>query len=163
MAKPTIYLDTSVINFLYADDAPEKKEITVAFFDDFISKSLYETFITEYVLDEINQTYNEQDRNRLLEAVQNHPITILPLKNSKEVVSLAKIYLASGILPPKKIFDALHVACCTVSKIDYLVSWNYKHLANINRERRILAKNYELGFMHSLKIITPFELIGYGT
>jgi len=32
MIKSTIYLDTSVINFLFADDAPEKKEITMDFF-----------------------------------------------------------------------------------------------------------------------------------
>lgn len=163
MPKPTIYLDTSVINFLYADDAPEKKEITVAFFEDFISASIYETFITEYVLDEINQTQDEYDRNRLLEAVENHPITVLPLKESSEVISLARIYLDSNILPPKKLFDALHIACTTISKIDYLVSWNFKHLANINRERRILDKNYEFGYMHPLRIITPIELIGYGT
>ena len=37
--KPTVYLNTSVINFFYTDDAPEKKEITVIFFEDFVKKS----------------------------------------------------------------------------------------------------------------------------
>lgn len=75
---------------------------------------------------------------------------------------LAQNYLDNGIMPSKKLFDALHVAFCVVSKIDYLVSWNFKHLANINRERRILAKNYELGYIHPLRITTPTELTGYG-
>lgn len=163
MPKPTIYLDTSVINFLYADDAPEKREITVAFFEDFVRLAIYETFITGYVLDEINQTPNLVTKERLLKVFQTYPISILQLKDSGEVDILAKSYLDNSILPKKKIFDALHVACCTIAKIDYLVSWNFKHLANINRERRIIAKNYELGYIHPLKIITPFELIDYGT
>ena len=73
----------------------------------------------------------------------------------------SKIILKKTI-PRKNVFDALHVAFCAVNKIDYLVSWNFKHLANINRERRILSKNYEIGYIHALRIITPTELTGYG-
>ena len=87
----------------------------------------------------------------------------MPVDKLEEIGLLAQNYLDNGIMPPKKLFDALHVAFCVVSKIDYLVSWNFKHLANINRERRVLAKNYELGYIHPLRIITPTELTGYGT
>lgn len=62
-------------------------------------------------------------------------------------------------MPAKKLYDALHVACCVVEKIDYLVSWNYKHLANVNRERKVLSLNYQLGFLHPLRILTPTDLI----
>jgi predicted nucleic acid-binding protein len=161
--KTTIYLDTSVINFLFADDSPEKKEITVDFFDNFVRLGIYETFITEYVIAEINQTTNVEERLRLLKIVEDYPIEILPVEKMEEIGLLAQNYLDNGIMPPKKLFDALHVAFCVVSKIDYLVSWNFKHLANINRERRVLAKNYELGYIHPLRIITPTELTGYGT
>ncbi len=162
MIKSTIYLDTSVINFLFADDAPEKKEITVDFFDNFVRLGIYATYITEYVIAEINQTTNEEERSRLLKVVEDYPIEILSIEKLQEVGLLAQNYLDNGIIPPKKLFDALHVAFCVVAKIDYLVSWNFKHLANINRERRILAKNYELGYIHPLRIITPTELTGYG-
>lgn len=162
MTKSTIYLDTSAINFLFADDAPEKKEITVDFFDNFIKLGLYDTYVTEYVIAEINQTSNEEERNKLLKVVEDYPIEVLPVVKVDEIGFLAQMYLDTGIMPPKKLFDALHVAFCVVAKIDYLVSWNFKHLANINRERRILAKNYELGYIHPLRIITPTELTGYG-
>lgn len=162
MIKSTIYLDTSAINFLFADDAPEKKEITVDFFDNFIKLGFYDTYITEYVIAEINQTANESERDRLLKVIEDYPIEILSVGKSEEIGRLAQNYLDNGIMPPRKLFDALHVAFCVVSKIDYLVSWNFKHLANINRERRILAKNYELGYIHPLRIITPTELTGYG-
>jgi predicted nucleic acid-binding protein len=162
MTKSTIYLDTSVINFLFADDAPEKKEITVDFFENFVRLGLYDTFITEYVIAEINQTADDEQRNQLLKVIENYPIEILPVEKIEEIGMLAQNYLDNEIMPPKKLFDALHVAFCVVAKIDYLVSWNFKHLANINRERRILAKNYELGYIHPLRIITPTELTGYG-
>lgn len=162
MIKSTIYLDTSVINFLFADDAPEKKEITIDFFENFVKLGVYDTYITEYVIAEINQTLHNEERQRLLKIVEDYPIEILPVDKVEEIGTLAQDYLDQGIMPPKKLFDALHVAFCVVSKIDYLVSWNFKHLANINRERRILAKNYELGYIHPLRIITPTELTGYG-
>lgn len=162
MTKPSLYLDTSAINFLFADDAPEKKEITVDFFDNFIRLGIYDTFITEFVIAEINQTPSQVERNQLLKVIEEYPIEVLPVEKIEEIGSLAQIYLDAGIMPPKKLFDALHVAFCVVAKIDYLVSWNFKHLANINRERRILAKNYEIGYIHPLRIITPTELTGYG-
>ena len=59
--------------------------------------------------------------------------------------------------------DALHVAFCTVNKIDYLVSWNYKHLANVNREKKITAINIQYNYLHPLRICTPLELIDYGS
>ena len=51
-----IYLDTSVISFLYADDAPEKQEITIDFFDNFIKTGIYQAIISEFVLQEIENT-----------------------------------------------------------------------------------------------------------
>jgi hypothetical protein len=150
-------------HFLFADDAPEKREITVDFFDNFIKLGLYDTFITEFVIAEINQTENFEERGRLLKVIEEYPIEVLPVEKMEEIGALAQIYLTNGIMPAKKLFDALHVAFCVVTKIDYLVSWNFKHLANINRERRILAKNYEIGYIHPLRIITPTELVGYGS
>jgi hypothetical protein len=54
------------------------------------------------------------------------------------------------------------IACAVINQIDYLVSWNYRHLANVNRERMVLATNLELGYLDKFRIITPLELIDYG-
>lgn len=56
--------------------------------------------------------------------------------------------------------DALHVAIATVNQMDVLLSWNYQHLANVNREKRIIAENMNNNYWHNLRIITPLELIG---
>ena len=55
----------------------------------------------------------------------------------------------------------MHIACSVIHQIDYLVSWNYKHLANVNRERKIIALNTKLNYLHNFRIITPFELLDY--
>ncbi len=54
MKIPKVYLDTSVINFLFAEDAPEKQEITIEFFNEYINRNLYGVFISPVVVDEIN-------------------------------------------------------------------------------------------------------------
>ena len=49
-----------------------------------------------------------------------------------------------------------------VHEIDYLVSWNYKHLANVNRKKKVLAVNVANNYLKPIRIITPIELIDYG-
>lgn len=156
-----IYLDTSVISFLYADDAPEKQEITIDFFDNFIKTGIYQATISEFVLQEIENTGNELLREKLKAAVLDYPIEIVSVTNEDELQRMAYAYISEGVIPAKKLLDALHVAACTVLSINFLVSWNYKHLANISRERRILAVNLENNYINPLRIITPIELINY--
>lgn len=156
-----IYLDTSVISFLYADDAPEKQEITLDFFDNFIKTGIYQAIISDFVLQEIQNTSNEVLKGKLKAAVLDYPITIISETDEGEVERMATAYISGGVIPQKKLLDALHVAVCTVMSINILVSWNYKHLANINRERRILAVNLENNYINPLRIITPIELINY--
>ena len=59
-----IYLDTSVINFIYADDSPERKEMTIDLFDNFIKPEIYETYISPFVIAEIENTRNIEKRNK---------------------------------------------------------------------------------------------------
>lgn len=160
--RSTVYLDTSAINFLFADDSPEKQAITVDFFENFIRLGVYETWVSDYVLQEINQTPSEVQRNRLLTVIDEYPIDVLAIENEEEVDLLADSYLRAGIIPPRKLLDALHVATCTIQRIDYLVSWNYKHLANVNREQKILALNFQQNYRHPIRILTPTDLIDYG-
>lgn len=159
----SLYLDTSVINFLFAEDAPEKREITVDFFERYVRTGIYRTVISNFVTDEILQTPEEKKREKLLQTLVDYPVELLELSNQKqEIVSLADRYMERAVMPPRKYLDALHVACAVVQAIPYLVSWNYKHLANVNRERRVLAVNYEMGYTNSFRIVTPLELFDDG-
>lgn len=98
-----------------------------------------------------------------MKVIENYPIDLLEYqaKQEQEIQDLSQQYINEGIIPRKKEADALHVGLSTVFKIDYLVSWNYKHLANINKANRIRIVNLENNYTHDLKIITPIELISY--
>ena len=157
--KIKIYLDTSVPNFLYADDAPQLKLATIDLFDNYIKNGIYKTHISNFVIQEINQTENIEKRNKLLHVIETYHIHILSMDSMDEMQELAGKYMEKNIFPPKKVFDALHIACSVIHKIDYLVSWNYQHLANVNREKKIMIVNIENNYLHPLRIITPLELI----
>ena len=64
-----------------------------------------------------------------------------------------------AVIPRKKFDDALHIAVCTVHDVDVLVSWNFEHLANVNKERRVLRVNQANGYYHPLRITTPLEVM----
>ncbi|MEK6794440.1 MAG: hypothetical protein AABZ39_06670 [Spirochaetota bacterium] len=77
----------------------------------------------------------------------------------QEIESVAQGYIEHGIIPRKKIEDALHIAISTVFEIDALVSWNYRHLANLYKERKIVSRNMSEGYSHTLRICTPMEVM----
>ncbi len=64
------------------------------------------------------------------------------------------------VLTPKYTENAWHVATCTIAKLDYLVSWNFRHLVNRQREIGFNAVNLLQGYP-SIRIVNPLELI-YG-
>jgi hypothetical protein len=83
------------------------------------------------------------------------------LERSAEVEALAQKYLARKVVPLSYADDARHVAVCTIARIEYLVSWNFKHLANVRREVGFNAINLLQGYS-PLRIVTPSSLIhGY--
>ena len=80
------------------------------------------------------------------------------LPSNLEIERLADLYLAQGIIPAKKREDALHVAHATVHGLDILLSWNFKHLANVRREGLIAAENQREGYPHALRLLSPLEV-----
>jgi predicted nucleic acid-binding protein len=161
LRKSKIYLDTSVISFLYADDAPDKRDITIDFFRDFIRTAIYETYISDFVVAEIENTTDLKHKQRMLSVIADYNISFLELNNRPELDELAANYIKEGIIPEKKLLDAYHIAVAVTNQINILVSWNYKHLANVNRERRINVVNLAKNYLNEIRIITSLELMDY--
>ncbi|MDD2716134.1 MAG: type II toxin-antitoxin system VapC family toxin [Candidatus Wallbacteria bacterium] len=151
--KLKLYLDTSVWNFFFADDSPDKMEITKRFFKNIQN---FDIFISSVVIEEIEQSPNEK-KLLLEELIKKHQPSILEINS--EIRRLAKLYVAKGIIPAKSINDAIHIACSTYFGIDVLLSWNYKHLANIFKKRKVSISNLEEGYLKPLEITTPMEVI----
>jgi len=158
MKKLKIYLDTSVINFLFADDAPENKRTTEQFFNDYVERNRFETYISDVVIEEIEKTEDEDKKKKLLHVIAKYELLIFKLTD--EAIRLAHKYIVEKIIPKKKIDDARHLAIATVNECDALVSWNFKHLANINKERLVGAENIKVGYSYPLRLITPLEVMG---
>ncbi len=81
---------------------------------------------------------------------------------TEEAAILAEGYVARGIFHRKYLADALHVALASVHKIDYLVTWNFGHLANVRRQARIRLFNTAAGFFVPM-IVTPEFLVSEAT
>ena len=153
-----IYLDTSVINFLFADDAPEKRDATIKFFERVVRHS-DAVFISPLVVVEIERTRDAKRRSQLLGVLQDNALPMLRPEPPAEVELLVAAYQRRGAIPPGQLEDATHVAICTVNEVDVLASWNFRHLANVKRERRIAAVNESLGYVYPLRITTPLEVM----
>jgi len=156
MRKLRIYLDTSVINFLFADDAPDFRKVTEDFFATHASR--YDLYVSDVVRLEISKAQDPIHRQRLLGVLEKHAIRVLPMDRRTEVEQLARLYLARGIMPPAKMEDALHVAFAVVYEMDVLLSWNFRHLANVNKEARLMAVSVEAGYRHTVRLTSPMEV-----
>jgi hypothetical protein len=81
---------------------------------------------------------------------------------TKEAADLAKMYIAHGIVRKASLADAQHIALASISRVDALVSWNFKHIVNLERIRGYNSINLRYGYP-PIEIRTPWEVIGYGS
>ena len=156
MKRLRIYLDTSIINFLFADDAPDFRKVTEDFFAVYAIR--YDLFVSDVVMAEILRDPDPVHRAKLTDVLASHDVAMLPAEHLDEVRLLAGRYLEAGIVPENKAEDALHVAYATVFEMDFLLSWNFKHLANVRREARFLAVNEMMGYRYPLRLLSPLEV-----
>jgi len=161
LKKLKVYLDTSIISFLHINDSPEYRKATEVFFENVVAENKIDTYISNIVIDEINETGDKNRRNMLLETFRKYTnIKTLIAENERanEIAFLGENYIKSGIIPQKKIADSLHIAYSTVFQMDVLLSWNFKHLANINKEQKIKILNRTLGYNYPFRMANPLEV-----
>jgi len=156
MKKTKIYLDTTIINFIYADDAPPFRDSTNVFFEKLVKTKKADVYISDVVLREIYKTQNAVKLNKLLGSVKEYDFNVV--ESNVESRRLANIYLAEKIIPPNKIEDAEHIGVSTVFEMDILLSWNFQHLANYSRKQKVKLVNQREKYFYPLDIISPLEL-----
>jgi len=154
MRKLKLYLETSVWNFYFADDAPEKKEITLQFFEQ-VKKGKYEIFLSEIVFQEISNAPVEK-MTLLIDLIKEYQPGNLDI--NAEILDLSRKYIIEKAIPDKAVNDSQHAAIATFYEIDALISWNLKHLANLNRMEKINGINLKEGYFKRLELITPMEV-----
>jgi len=85
---------------------------------------------------------------------------VVMLPDSDEAYGLAEAYLQRGVVGRSSRADALHIALATVGRADVLVSWNFRHIVNLNRIRLVHSVNIERGYP-LLEIRSPKEVLSY--
>lgn len=105
MTKLRLYLDTSVPSFLFADDSPERKEITQKFWD-LLGLGVYDVYVSEVLLREINDA-RQPLRRELISTIAALVPEIVYI--NPEIVMLADKYVEEQIIPLHFQDDALHI------------------------------------------------------
>ena len=152
MKKLRLYLDTSVIGGYFDEEFEKHTKQLFAL----LRTGVYRSFISELAIFELYRS-----PKALLENIEDllSEIEYERLVETSESRDLAQAYIDAKVLPPKCMDDARHVAIATSEHIDYIISWNCKHLANVERIRRFNAVNLQHG--HAvIDIRTPLEVTG---
>lgn len=151
-----IYLDTSVINYLYALRMPQQMQDTLDLWELFITGSLFEVVLSEIVHEELQACY-EPKRTRLIEKLSELDYELVA--ETEEVIALVGAYVEFEVLPLKHYYDLLHIAHATASHCKLILSWNFKHFVNFRTMDRVNAVNLVYGY-DPIRIVSPSMLLG---
>ncbi|MCX6257835.1 MAG: PIN domain protein [Bacteroidia bacterium] len=147
-----IYIDTSVFGG-YFDKEFEKE--TKPFFNNILEKRII-VIVSDILELEIYrapnyiQDYFESLPSKLIERI------VL----TDEVRELADKYIFENVVGRTSRADCQHIALATINKADVLVSWNFKHIVNLERIRGYNSINFREGYQ-MLEIRTPKEIFNY--
>jgi predicted nucleic acid-binding protein len=150
--KPLVYIETTIPSY-YCDRRPEfAADIarTREWWDQ--ERDGYECFISVIVLEELSTGAYPTQKN-CLELVAELAL----LDVNQEVLDVADVYRSRGLMPQNPVADALHMAIASCYRIDYLLTWNCRHLANVNKTRRLEELNERMG-LSTPRLITPHQI-----
>lgn len=154
--KQTVYLETTIPSYLTAWRSNElimaaNQQATREWWD--LSKPNFEVFISEVVIQEAAEG-NAEAAERRLASIKGIPELAL----SAEAEQLALLLLAKAALPAKARIDALHIAIATLNGMDFLLTWNCRHIANAATRHIIEATCRAAGYEPPV-ICTPPQLM----
>ncbi len=154
MRKEKIYLDTSVISYLDQQDSPEKMQETHIFWD-MLKLGSYEVYISGIALFEISRNILEK-KQKLFRYISQ--IDHIAINETQKSETLAEKYIEYAVLTEKSLIDCRHIALASIHECDYIASWNFKHMANINTMRKVQAVNILEGYKE-VRIYPPTEFL----
>jgi predicted nucleic acid-binding protein len=153
----TVYIETSILGYLTARSTKNlilagNIEVTRDWWE--LRRSEFTLYVSQVVLSEAAQGDAEIAARRL-EVVRDLPL----LEVTEAVEDLAAQFMARSNLPSKASDDAVHIALATVNSLNYLLTWNCKHIANAQIQRKLLEICSDSGYTLPI-ICTPYELMG---
>ena len=154
--KESVYIETSVISYLVARPSRDlvvaaRQQITCDWWEKSLRK--FDVYVSPYVIGEISLGNPEYAELRLKSISGFQELEITPM-----VEKLADKYFKTLNIPEKAKLDCFHLAISAVHGIDYLISWNCKHIVNARVKRTLESVNFDLD-IRSPMVCTPEELL----
>ncbi len=154
--KPKVYLETTIPSLLVARPSPllrvaNDQQVTREWWD--TRRDKFQLFVSELVLEEAARGDRTLAAQRLA-AIAHCPVLVA----TDAARALTLELLSSGLVPAKAAADAAHIAVAAVQGMDFLLTWNCRHIANamtVDRVRELCARR---GFPAPV-ICTPYELM----
>jgi hypothetical protein len=153
----TIYIETSILGYLNARPSRDlvvaaNIQITREWWD--TRRHSFQLYSSQAVVEETSQGDADMAAQRL-EIIRD--FILLDLDQS--VLNLAEQFLERSSLPAKADIDAIHMAAATIHNMDYLLTWNCKHIANAQIQRKLAEISLDFGYELPI-LCTPYELLG---
>lgn len=145
------YLDTSVISALFDDRNPERKSLTESFFSEI---ETYDIYISNITILEIENTPNKNLKSLMKERIKL--FTVLSI--SEDVEELVKEIIQKGAIKSSYSEDAYHIAIALLNEMDFLLSWNFRHIVR-KKTKDIIRMISSLKKLRQIEILTPAELL----
>lgn len=155
LLNPRVYIETSFVSYLVARRSRDlivaaRQQLTIEWWEN--QRDKFELFISETVLQEARRGDAGEIAKRL--SILN---TLTLLDVTDEALQLANELIKRGTLPTKAAVDAVHISIATVHKMDYLLTWNCKHIAN-GHVRKMAGRFFREAGYEPAVICTPEEL-----
>ena len=157
MERKTVYIETSIVSYLTARPTSDLlaaawQKATIDWWD--TQSSRFSLYTSSVVTEEAGRGSREA-ASRRLEALSGIPLLAI----TDEVVALSKALIERRALPTKAIGDSLHIAVAAVHAMDYLLTWNCRHIDNAEMKPSVRSACTAHGYV-SPEICTPQELMG---
>ena len=150
-----IYIETTIPSFYYTLRTDTESVARMNW-----TRRWWSEFARQYTL--VSSPAVVAELRRGLRETVSQRITLLNdvqlLQITSEVEDIAAIYIDKQVMPDDPAGDALHLAIASFHRVDVLLTWNCRHLANPNKMEHIRVVNYELGLPMPL-LTTPLNYL----
>jgi len=153
----TVYIETSILGYLTA--RPSRDIVVAANIE--VTKEWWDTRRGDFQLYSSQAVVKETSQGDVVIASQRLEILahLSLLDLNQAVLDLAEQFLERSNLPAKADIDAVHIAAATVHGMDYLLTWNCKHIANAQIQGKLAEISLDFGYELPI-LCTPYELLG---
>jgi len=150
--KQRLYIDTSVFGGFFDEEFSDFTKPLI----NRLQKGEFKLLFSTVTQDELG--FAPEKVKELVNSLNEENTEFL--ETIDEAVELASHYISEGVVGQTSFADCLHIALATINHADFLISWNFKHIVNVQRIRGYNSVNIRNGYKE-LEIRSPRDFMNY--